>query len=208
MSRSGNNACLRTGASGHAAECISGSCALAAAVVVAGCAALLPVGHNTVQSPWKSFDEAKATIERIEPYRTRVADLTAIGIDPYRDPNVTLLTYSDVVLRFPSGAAVPAERLDRGIRDCLYAGKACYGYAVNVRDVRRERTGNFWLDSFGFRRETEVSGWTFNALLLVVDDVVVYTLFGGQPLIREHESSRQPLGPLQDLGENIPQRVP
>lgn len=144
----------------------------------------------------------------IAPYRTRTGDLAAIDIDPYNAPNIPLLTYSDLALRFPSGIAVPAERLDRGIRDCLYAGKACYGYAISVREIRRDCTGNFWLDSLGFRRDTEISGWAFNALLLVVDDAVVYTPYGGQPLIREYETSRQPLGPLQRWGETLPQHLP
>ena len=59
-------------------------------------------------------------------------------------------------------------------------------------------------DFLNFRRETDVTGWTFNALVLLVEDRVVYTLYGGQPNVREHEVTRQPLGPLQDWGEALP----
>jgi hypothetical protein len=174
------------------------------ALALAGCVELLPRAQNEVQSPWKDFNEAKAAIERIVPYSTTRSELSAAGIDPYTSPNITLLTYSDVILRFPLGGAVPQERLDRGLRECLDAGRACYGYAINARDTKRDRTANFWLDSLYFYRKVDVSGWTFNATILLIDDTVVYTLYGGQPVIREVEVSEQPLGPIQNWGDVLP----
>ena len=52
-----------------------------------------------------------------------------------------------------------------------------------------------------------MSGWTFNALVIMVDDGVVFTVFGGQPRILEHEVIRNPLGPLQSWGEHMPSIV-
>ncbi len=183
-------------------SCI-GAC-VAAAALLAGCTELLPKSRTETASAWTSFDEARSAIERIVPYTTTKADLNRDGVDPYRNPNITLLTYSDVILRFPIGASVPSEKLDRGIRDCLYAGQACYGYAIAVRDIRHDRTANFWLDSLNFQRIVDTNGWSFNALILLVDGTVVYKLYGGQPLIKETEDNRQPLGPLQDWGSIVP----
>jgi hypothetical protein len=191
---------MRTNRSGW---CTAWACATAA-TLLAGCAELLPKAHNTFESPWSNFETAKAAIERIEPYRTTKADLKAADIDPFVNANVALLTYSDIILRFPIGGSVPAEKLDRGLRECLFAGKSCYGYAMNIRDVKRDRTANFWLDSLSFYRKVDVAGWSFNALILLIDDVVVYTLYGGQPIIREVETNLQPLGPLQNWGDAIP----
>ena len=73
----------------------------AAALALAGCAELLPKTASEVTSPWKSFDDAKTAIERIEPGRTTLADLRLLDIDLYTNPNVQLLNYSDIVLRFP-----------------------------------------------------------------------------------------------------------
>lgn len=42
-------------------------------------------------------------------------------------------------------------------------------------------------------------GWRFNGMLLIKDNMVVYKLISGQPLIREREQSRNPLGPLQEF---------
>jgi hypothetical protein len=171
---------------------------VAVALAIAGCESLLPIAKSEVKSPWKSFDDAKLAIERIVPERTTAADLKASGIDPYTSPNVQLLSYSDVLLRFPANSVLAQGTLDSGLRECLASGKACTGYSITVRDVKRERVGNFWKDSLGFRREVEITGWSFNALILLVGDRVVYTLYGGQPLLSEQEMTRNPLGPIQD----------
>ena len=176
--------------------------ALCAAVLAAGCAELLPKSRSEVSSGWHSFDEARAAIEGIVPGQTTAAGLRALGIDPYASPNVQLLTFSDIALRFPLN--IPAERLDQGLRQCFEAGKACTGYSIGVREVKRDRVGGFWQDTLGFKRVVDVSGWSFNALVLMVDERVVYTLYGGQPNLREQEVTRQPLGPAQNFGESLP----
>ena len=182
---------------------IGRAAALAAAGAwLAGCATLLPTSQSEVTSPWRSFDEARAAIERIDPERSTSADLRAAGIDPYTSPNVQLLSYSDILLRFPNTASGSSP--DPGLRECLQAGKACTGYSVSARDVKRDHTGPFWLDALGFKRVVETTGWQFNALVLMVGDRVVYTLYGGQPQLREQEVTRQPLGPIQNAGESMP----
>lgn len=175
---------------------------IVAAGLAAGCADLLPKAQAEINSPWRSFEQARDAIERIEPGRTTAAELRAIGIDPYTTPNVQLLTYSDIALRFPVNVA--PDRLDQGLRQCLEAGKGCTGYFISVKDIRRDRIGSFWKDTSGFLRTVEVSGWSFNALVLMVNDRVVYTLYGGQPKLLEHEVTRQPLGPVQNFGESLP----
>lgn len=175
--------------------------ATAASFLAAGCAGLLPLSRSEVQSPWRDFGHARETVESIRPGTTTAADLRALGIDPYSGPNVQILTYSDIATRFP--VQVGLDKLDAGLRQCLESGRRCSGYLVNARDVKRERVGDFWLDSLGFRRTVEVTGWSFNALVLLVEDRVVYTLYGGQPNVREHEVTRQPLGPLQSFGDSL-----
>ena len=174
------------------------------AASVAGCADLLPKARTEVSSGWHSFVEAKGAIERIVPDRTTIAELHALGIDPYASANVQLLSYSDILLRFPISGAIAQDHLDAGLRTCLQAGKACTGYAIAVRETKRDRVGGFWRDSLRFKRVVEISGWSFNALILLVGDRVVYTLHGGQPNLREQEVTRQPLGPVQNWGDALP----
>lgn len=174
---------------------------LAAAAALSACTALLPTGQEQVHSPWHNFAEARDAIDRIAPDKTTVAELQAVGIDPYVSPNVQLLSYSDILLRFPLTMSNGHDHLDPGLHRCLDSGKSCTGYAIAIRETHRDRTGNFWVDTFGFKRVTDVTGWSFNALILMVDGKVVYTLYSGQPQLREQEVTRQPLGPLQGIGD-------
>lgn len=175
-------------------------CALVASV--AGCTALLPRSRAETEAAWPSFEEARAAIERIEPYKTTRTDMKeALGIGVDRDATITLLSHVDIAVRFPVGGVLREEDVDRGIRDCLKAGKACSAYLINVKRTYRDRTGNFWLDALRFRRETDVTGWTFNALVIFVNDLAVYAVYGGQPNVHEVEVERNPLGPLQGWGE-------
>ena len=169
----------------------------AAAMLAAGCSAMLPNSETKVHAEWNSFEEAKAAVERIEPHRTTVDDLKAAGFDPYVNPNVTLLNYSDILRRFP--LAGPVARIDPGLRECFEAGKACTGYAIDIANSRKERTGPFLLDLLSFKRVTQTTGWNFNAIILTVDRDVVYSLYGGKPSISETEKTIEPLGPLQDF---------
>lgn len=173
------------------------------AATCAGCSGLLPRSEVATQETWKDYEAAQAAIEKIEPMRSRRGELAAEGIDPRTNAAITILTFSDVVQRFAGGAALNHQDLDPGVRQCLSAGKACSGYSILVRRTSSKRIGNFWLDSFSFKRETDMTGWTFNALVLFVGDLVVYTLHGGQPRVHEKEVTRNPLGPLQGWGQQV-----
>lgn len=174
-------------------------CALAGGL--AGCTALLPKSQAETEAVWRSFDEARIAIEKIEPYKTTRDDLRAAGIGALGDPTITLLSHVDIAVRFPIGGVLREQDVDPGIRDCLRSGKACNAYLINLRRTNRDRVGNFWLDALRFRREVNVTGWTFNALVIFVDDLAVYAVYGGQPTIRELEVERNPLGPLQGWGD-------
>lgn len=169
---------------------------------LAGCSTLLPRGNYAVEGPWKSFEEAQQTFDRIIPYQTRVEDLKALGLDPVSGPNVTLLNYSDVLGRFIPSPAINSDELAAGVKDCIRAMAVCRGFEIDQRHINRTRTGNFWSDFLNFRRQVDTRGWHFKGTLLVKENVVVYKLIGGQPLIKEMERNNNPLGPLQGIGES------
>jgi len=172
-------------------------------LALAGCSTLLPSGKVQEPLPWASYQEASGAIERIVPYESTRQSLRELGIDPSANPAISILNYSDLLQRFAAVSAVPASELERGIGDCLRAGRRCTGYSLSVRQLQTRRIGNFWLDVFNFRRDTLTTGWSFSALVVFVDDVVVYALPGGQPKIEEEQDTRNPLGPLQGLGESL-----
>lgn len=172
---------------------------IAALAILAGCSSLLPDAKNTVIGPWGNFQEAQALFQRIKPYETTEADLRAMGLDLKTSPNITLLNYPDVIRRFMPPTAVNGYQLDRGVADCIASNTACRVYEIDQKYLDRNRYGGFWADFFNFRRHTKTTGWTFNAILLLKKDVVIYKLTGGQPNIEENESKRNPLGPFQAI---------
>lgn len=174
-----------------------------ALVISSGCRSLLPTSSDATLVQWRSFDEARAAIESIVPFQTRKSTLVSNGLDPLHNPAVTILSYPEIVQRFSAGNALRRDEYEQGIRRCLTAGQACSGYSISVKRVKSDRIGNFWLDMLGFVRRTNITGWSFNAMVLFVDDEVVYRVYGGQPNLHEMQVRRNPLGPLQSLGDAI-----
>jgi hypothetical protein len=180
----------------------------AALLLLSACSALLPRSESgPAKTSFADFAQAREAFDEIVPYQTRVADLGRLGFDPFQDPNVTILTYSDITRRFIPSSAVAAESLDRGITDCIAAKDACRAYEWDMKSLKRKRAGNFWLDSLNFKRRTETSGWRFSGLVIVNNDLVVYKLWGGQPSIQEAEENRNPLGPFHGVTESAARRA-
>lgn len=174
--------------------------ALFCLMLTAGCSSLLPTAQEKSVQPWTSFEQAKASFDRIEPFVTTLEDIRALGFDPYGTPNVRILNHAQVVQTvlpppIPNDGEVPP-----GIRACIDAREACQGYLMEPRQLRRERVGNFMLDFMNFKRETVTTGWRFGALIVVVQDRVVYKQWSGSPNILEQSVQKNPLGPLQGAG--------
>jgi hypothetical protein len=176
---------------------------LVACFVTSGCTGLLPRSKEVTASPWQTYREAQQTFDKIVPGKTTAAELRELALDPENMPNIAILNYSDVLRRFMLNQSVTLSDLDQGVQECVLAKTVCRGYEINQRQVRKQRNGSFWLDLFGFKRETHVEGWRFNALILLKDEVVVYKLTGGQPVIQESEHQQNPLGPVQSIGSKL-----
>ena len=174
-----------------------GSCLLAAS-----CTTLLPTSRTETVSVWENYDAAVASMALITPYRSNRDFVHSHGLDPRNNPNITVLHFADVLQRFAAATLIKPDDVDRGIRDCLEAGKRCSGYAISVEKLHRDRIGNFWLDTFNFKQETVTTGWRVDVLLVFVDDALVYQLVGGRPTINEVDVHRNPLGPLQGWGQH------
>lgn len=178
--------------------------AVALAVLTAGCSSLLPESSTVVDGNWQSYAEAQHTFDGIKPYETTLSDLKALKLDPYTSANVAVLNYADVARRFlPDSGAMSINDLDVGIQACLRAKTACTGLQVHQTGKTSQRNGNFFADTLGFHRHTESLGWNFDGLILVQNDLVVYRVTGGQPVIHEHADERNPLGPLQNIAKKF-----
>lgn len=166
---------------------------------VTACTSLLPAART--ESPtFQTFDEARTAIESLVPMQSHVDDVSALKLGPKHQPNTTILSYPDIVRRVLNGTVLTKADLGPGILMCIHAGDACRGWEVSVAKINKARTGGFVADFTNFRRRSETTGWRFNALILLVDDTVVYRTWGGQPEVYEVDVQHNPLGPLQDMG--------
>ncbi|MDP2166902.1 MAG: hypothetical protein Q8J64_01065 [Thermodesulfovibrionales bacterium] len=171
--------------------------------MTSGCSSLLPQARQTTRSPWETFDEAKAAYDRIIPYETTTAELRELGYDPFSTPNIKILTYLDIVERFMANPSIKKQDLDEGVQSCLELKNYCSAYEAAPQNITSKRYGNVLLDLFNFRRKTKESGWKFTALIVLVDRVVVYKLWGGNPIIDNYSEKKNPLGPLQETEDIV-----
>ena len=181
------------------------ACRILAVVLVglcSGCSSMLPSGKEVVKSPWNSFDEAQASFDQVFPDETTVEELSQLGFDPHKTPNIKILNYLDVRRLFKYEPGYDAH-YHPGVVACIRAKEACQTYDIDIKDVHKKRVGNFWLDIFVIKREEHKTGWNFQALILIVDEQVVYKLSGGSPKLDEIKTKKNPLGPLQEIGPHL-----
>lgn len=171
--------------------------------VSAGCASLLPREKNETQTPWHSYAEAQAMFAKIVPGKTRLADLKALAVDPDQTPNVAVLNHADLLRRLYPATSYDTRLLDPGLQECVSTRYNCFAYEIEQVLLNRQRFGNFWMDFFNFARQVRVTGWQFNAIVVIKDDTVVYKQWSGKPNVRQLEEERSPLGPLQSLGPSL-----
>lgn len=170
--------------------------------LISGCASLLPVSHSDA-STFDTFDDARNAVVTLVPMRSTKTESKKNGVDFAKQPNTKFLTHSDIVrLLVPTGI-LKREDLDPGIVACLQASDACNGLDVTAYKIQKKRTGNFFADFANYRQRTETTGWRFHALILYVNDTVVYRSWGGQPNVDTLDETTKPLGPFQDMGPGL-----
>ncbi len=174
--------------------------AACAMLSLGACSTLLPKSEAVTIGPWRSYQELQQVFDKIVPHKTTAGDLKKMGLAPSANPNITILNYSDILRRFIPSPSINAQDLDEGVKECISAKTGCIGYEINQTVTKRMRYGNFVADFLDFRRKVDIVGWRFDGVILIRDNVVVYTLTGGEPSIHQFEESKNPLGPLQGMG--------
>src|SRR5438552_8772450 len=177
--------------------------ALLVSCLVGACTSLLPKSKEVTASPWQTYQDAQETFDKIIPGHTTIADLRVMSLDPSANANIAILNYADVMRKFMLNQSFSINDHDSGVRECVLAKIACRGFEITQSSVLKQRLGNVIFDVLGFHRETHTAGWRFNGLILLRDDIVVYKLTGGQPVIQAMEENQNPLGPVQAIGSKM-----
>ncbi|MEY4562483.1 MAG: hypothetical protein RLZZ618_1760 [Pseudomonadota bacterium] len=173
------------------------------AALTSGCTAMLPRARSEIASPFESFEAARDAFETIVPYSTTITQMTDRGFDVRALANVKQIPYPELVGRLAPNSGVALELLDAGIRDCILARQACRAYEFTMSRQSLQREGNFLLDFLSFRRTTRTTGWRFEGLVVVRDDLVLFRNHGGEPKVERVDSQTNPLGPFQQAGEAV-----
>ena len=172
------------------------------ALALAGCASMLPSSKQEDSNHWHDFEDVKKSYDLIIPYSTDMDTVSKLGFDPFKTPNTQILNYSQVVRAVLPSPIQEQATIPKGILDCMKSQEGCVGYLVEPSRVKRERVGNFALDFMNFKRDTHTYGWKFSALIVVINNKVVYKQWSGSPKIDQSELRSNPLGPFQGTGES------
>ena len=170
--------------------------------LLGGCANLLPGLEREVSNPWTDFAAAKQSFDQIAPFQTSMQTVRALGFDPDITPNMQILSQAQVIEAVLPSPLQERSAIPQGILKCMQAGSACRGYAMEPSRITQQRVGYFLLDLLNFHRNTVTTGWKFAALIVVIDEQVVYTQWSGEPQIHTTVERTNPLGPLQSIDES------
>ena len=173
------------------------------ALVGCGGLGLLPYQTDIQTTNFNSYKAVEAAYLQVSPGDTKASDLTQIGFDAARAPNVEVLSYLGVIERFMPRDSIGFDKLDPAVQSCIEARDRCTAYVFRPERLHQERTGDFLLDVFGFERMTVETGWSAEVVFLVQDGRVAYKVMSGKPNIDDSHDKVQPLGPLQDIGDTV-----
>ena len=177
---------------------------LSIALLLVGCGGLGLLPHRSDLSSDQSFrtyDEVQSAYANIVPGQTREAELSKLGFDAAVQPNAEMISYLGVIERFMPRDSIRFDHLAPPVKACIEAQEHCSAYVFRPSRLEQQRTGSVFLDILGFERTTVDKGWAAEVVLLMQDGRVAYKVMSGKPHIEGYHDDIQPLGPLQDLGD-------
>ncbi|MFC1756611.1 hypothetical protein ACFLZC_00415 [Patescibacteria group bacterium] len=170
---------------------------------------LLPVSQNTITSPFKSYKEAgDVYIYEIQEGKTTGEELTILGMG-HTSPNVETWDHITVEKMFMHNPNIRFEDLRENVQTFLNAKNRGLALKISFGETKKKSKGNVILHFLNLLRIEKTSGWNFEGLILLVDNVVVYKLMPpkGIVFIDKETVKRTPLGPLTNISD-VPRIFP
>jgi hypothetical protein len=159
---------------------------------------------EVTDAPWRSFAATKSAYDGIVPGQTSVPELDALGFSPEDSNASTLVTYVEVQRVFVPHEGITLETADAGVRRCVEIRQACTVWKIDIRKQSRRRIGNFVVDWLYFQRVSRITGWSFEALILIEGEQVLYKIWAGSPDLLQYRRRTFPLGFIQRFFEGPP----
>ncbi len=177
---------------------------MAITLSLVGCGGLSLLPRRTDLSEdqnFQTYNQVQAAYASIVPGETREGDLSKIGFNAAIQPNAEVISYLGVIERFMPRDSIRFDHLALPVKACIEAQERCSAYVFRPSRLVQQRTGSIFLDLLGFERTTIDHGWAAEVVLLMQDGRVAYKVMSGKPNIEGYHDDIQPLGPLQDLGD-------
>jgi len=177
---------------------------LAITLALVGCGGLSLLPHRTdlaEDQNFQTYDQVADAYKDIVPGQTREADLNKLGFNAAIQPNAEVISYLGVIERFMPRDSIRFDHLALPVKACIEAQERCSAYVFRPSRLEQDRTGSIFLDLMGFERTTLDHGWAAEVVLLMQDGRVAYKVMSGKPHIEGYHDDIQPLGPLQNLGD-------
>jgi len=177
---------------------------LAITLALVGCGGLSLLPHRTdlaEDQNFQTYDQVADAYKDIVPGQTREADLNKLGFNAAVQPNAEVISYLGVIERFMPRDSIRFDHLALPVKACIEAQERCSAYVFRPSRLEQDRTGSIFLDLMGFERTTLDHGWAAEVVLLMQDGRVAYKVMSGKPHIEGYHDDIQPLGPLQNLGD-------
>jgi len=165
---------------------------------------LMPTERKIAVSNWKSYQSAIEDFNRIEPNKTTLADLKKIGFDPNITPNTVFLDPISIRNIFLGNNSIRIDDLPKDLQEYLRDFNECRGFKFKQEAIFTKGEGSILSRLLKFKKEDIISGWMFEAWIFMKKDKVVYTLWLGNPNIREIRTQKNPLGPFSEILGNVP----
>lgn len=168
--------------------------------LLSGCGGmLLPEQSEIHTSHFESYQAVRDAFDKIQPMRTSLDEMSALGFDVQNASNAQILSYLDIADRFMPNGSLAFDRLDPAVQACIMARAGCQGYAFQIKHDSIDRSGSLFLDIFGFVHTSTETGWSAQVLILVQDGRVTHKLLSGEPNVLVVRTDIEPLGPAQNL---------
>lgn len=168
----------------------------------------MPRRSDVAVPAFETYTAMRAAFDKVRPAETMLEDLKRIGFDPETTPNIRQVNYLQVIQVFLPHPGMPYAAMPADVQACVAAQSRCVGYIVDPRVTREKRVGSVALDIFNFRRKTVTTGWSASAMFVLLDGIVIYKSWSGEPHIDSSSTVINPLGPLQNLGGILERAVP
>jgi len=127
-----------------------------------------------------------------------------MGIHKYA-PNIQILDWLSVEKKFLHSQTIKKEDLPIGVRTFLDSTGEKIAFEISAGNTKSHGEGNFLLDVTNFKKNRRTTGWWFRGLILIANGKVVYKTEPpeGMAQIDRSQNKINPLGPLQNLGDDL-----